>query len=91
MKTLGFTSDRLLRMVLGESLLLSFLGAGLGVALAAGAVGLLGNSGLGIPISFFPAAIWQSALIAAALGLVTGALPAISAYRMRIIDALGRK
>lgn len=31
MKTLGFSSGSILRMVLGESLLLAFLGAGLGL------------------------------------------------------------
>jgi ABC-type antimicrobial peptide transport system permease subunit len=29
--------------------------------------------------------------IAIALGLVTGALPALAAYRLRINDALGRR
>jgi putative ABC transport system permease protein len=91
MKTLGFSSGRILRMVLGESLLLAFLGAALGVAAAAGLLGAIGASGRGPPLYFSPPVIWQSALIAAALGLVTGALPAASAYRMRIIDALGRK
>src|SRR5262249_51961105 len=38
MKTLGFSSGRILRMVLGESLLLSFFGAALGLL---GAVGIL--------------------------------------------------
>lgn len=91
MKTLGFSSSRILTMVLGESLLLAFLGAGLGVALAAAFLGAVSSGGNGPPIYFSPPVIWQAALCAAALGLVTGALPAISAYRMRIVDALSRK
>jgi putative ABC transport system permease protein len=91
MKTLGFSSPRILRMVLGESLLLSFIGAGLGIGAAAGLLGLLSASGGGPPIHFAPIVIGWSMGIAALLGLVTGILPALGAYRMRIIDALGRK
>jgi putative ABC transport system permease protein len=93
MKTLGFSSPRILRMVLGESLLLSFIGAALGVGAAAGLLTLLSSAsgGNGPPIHFAPSVIGWSAAIAALLGLVTGILPALGAYRMRIIDALGRK
>lgn len=91
MKTLGFSSGRVLAMVLGESLLLAILGAALGAAAAAGLLAFIGGSGNGPPLYFAPSVIWQSGLIALALGLVTGLLPALSAYRMRIIDALGRK
>lgn len=93
MKTLGFSSPRILRMVLGESLLLSLLGAGLGVGLAAAMLGAMAaaGGGSGPPIYFAPEVILPCALIALALGLVTGALPALEAYRMRIVDALGRK
>lgn len=91
MKTLGFSSGRVLAMVLGESLLLAILGAALGAGAAAGLLALIGASGNGPPLYFAPSVLWQSGLIAIALGLVTGLLPALSAYRMRIIDALGRK
>lgn len=93
MKTLGFSSPRILRMVLGESLLLSLLGAGLGVGLAAAMLGAMAaaGGGSGPPIYFAPEVILPCALIALALGLVTGALPALEAYRIRIVDALGRK
>lgn len=92
MKTLGFSSPRILRMVLGESLMLSFIGAGLGIGAAAGLLGMLsGSGGGGPPIHFAPVVIGWSMAIAALLGLVTGILPALGAYRMRIIDALGRK
>ncbi|MDZ7628574.1 MAG: ABC transporter permease [Parvularculaceae bacterium] len=93
MKTLGFSSPRILRMVLGESLLLAFLGAGLGVGLAALLLSAISSQGgnAGPPIWFAPQALVPCGLIALALGLVTGALPALEAYRMRIVDALGRK
>jgi putative ABC transport system permease protein len=93
MKTLGFSSGRILRLVLGESLLLAFLGAGLGVAAAAGLLALMAKAGggQGPPIHFSPVVLGWSALAALALGLITGAAPALGAYRMRIVDAFGRR
>jgi putative ABC transport system permease protein len=93
MKTLGFSSARILRMVLGESLLLAFLGAGLGVGAAALLLPMLAKaSGGQMPtISMAPMVPLWSALIALALGLITGAAPALGAYRMRITDAFGRR
>lgn len=91
MKTLGFSSPRILRMVLGESLALAFLGAGLGTGAAALALSAIAGSGSGPPIYFEPSVMIWGALIAAALGIVTGLLPATEAYRLRIIEALGRR
>ncbi len=93
MKTLGFSSGRVLRMVLAESLLLSFLGAAVGVGLAALILTLLAGAGggAGPPIGFAPIVILWAAGIAMALGLVTGLPPALQAYRMRIVDAFGRR
>lgn len=90
MKTLGFSSARVLRMVLGESLLLSFLGAALGTGAAAGLLSLASGGG-GPPIYFAPIVILYAALIALGLGMVTGLGPAMAAYRLRINDALGRR
>lgn len=92
MKTLGFSSGRVLRMVLGESLLLCFLGAALGALLAIGLLAMAAGAGGGGPqISFATSALGWSALIALGLGLLTGLAPALQAYRMSIIDALGRR
>ncbi len=92
MKTLGFSSVRVLRMVLGESLLLSFLGAGLGVLAAVGLLKMLSAAGGGGPqVDLAGAALLWSAALALGLGLLTGFAPAWQAYRMRIIDALGRR
>ncbi len=91
MKTLGFSSGRILRMVLGESLLLSLLGAALGMLAAAGLLTLIASSGAGPPLSFPPIVLAWGVGIAVALGLITGLPPALGAYRMRVIDALGRR
>jgi len=90
MKTLGFSSSRILQMVLGESMLLSFLGAALGCAAAAGLLSLASGGG-GPPIYFAPIVLLYAAIIALLLGLVTGLGPALAAYRLSIIDALGRR
>jgi len=91
MKTLGFSSARVLRLVLGESLLLSFLGAALGTGAAAGLLSLASSGSGGFPIYFAPVVLAYAAIIALALGLVTGLGPALAAYRLRINDALGRR
>lgn len=90
MKTLGFSSERVLRMVLGESMLLAFLGAALGCAAAAGLLSMASGGG-GPPIYFAPIVLVYAAIIALLLGLVTGLGPALAAYRLSIIDALGRR
>ncbi|GAM97793.1 ABC-type antimicrobial peptide transport system permease component [alpha proteobacterium U9-1i] len=93
MKTLGFSSGRVLRMVLGESMLLSFVGAGLGMLAAVGVLALMSqmSGGQGPPISFAPSVLGWGALVALGLGLLTGLPPALAAYRMRIIDAFARR
>ncbi|MEO8115827.1 MAG: ABC transporter permease [Phenylobacterium sp.] len=92
LKTLGFSSTRVLRLVLGESLLLAFLGAGLGVAAGAGLLAALpaASGGVAPPLTFEPSVVAWSAAIALALGLVTGLFPALEAYRLRIVDAFAR-
>lgn len=94
MKTLGFSSSRVLRMVLGESLSIALIGAFLGL----GAAKLLMVAVLtpavkdffgGLDLSWTLAAI--GAAIAVAFGILTGLIPAINAFRLKIVDALGRK
>ncbi|MEZ5996471.1 MAG: ABC transporter permease [Hyphomonadaceae bacterium] len=94
MKTLGFSSARVLRMVLAESILLSVLGAAFGVGAAAlllSALSGAGGGGGGPQISFAPIVIAWAGVIALLLGLVTGLPPALQAYRMRIVDAFARR
>lgn len=92
LKTLGFTEPRIFRMVLGESLLLSFIGGLIGLgfaALASSAAstamqGFLPQFGLSLTNAL------TALVLMAALGLVTGLLPAWNATRVRISEALGK-
>jgi putative ABC transport system permease protein len=92
LKTLGFPAARILRLVLGESLLLAFLGGlpGLGLAFLVAAV--LSDS----PGNFVPRITISPQILAAALvlmicfGLATGIIPALNAMRLKIATALGR-
>ena len=94
MKTLGFTSGRIGRIVVGETLLLALLGGLLGLALAS----ILTNQLSSIPAlnQFFGGMriTTQIALSAAgfmaALGFITGAVPAFNAMRVNVITAFRR-
>jgi len=92
MKTLGFSGGRILRMVLGESVLLALLGGlpGLGVAF------VLITRVRDSLMSFLPTLSLAPDIAAAAVGLmiafglITGLIPAFNAMRLNIVTALGR-
>ena len=94
MKTLGFPGPRVLRMVLGESVMLSALGGVLGLGVAAFMLQGMSKSEIGASFGDLsmsaPVALIGLSL-AVLLGVVTGLVPALSALRMNIIDALGRR
>ena len=92
LKTLGFSDGRILRLVLGESILLALIGGLPGLALAA----LMIWSIRAALMNFVPMMTLQPEIAGAGialmllLGLLTGLIPALSAMRLRIADALGR-
>lgn len=92
LKTLGFTDGGVLAMVLAESLLLSGLAGGLGLLLvyllAPGVAHLLQGF---LPVFYVPDyGLALGVLFVVLLGVVSGLLPALSASRLRIVDALRR-
>ena len=92
LKTLGFSNAKVATLVLGESVLLCVLGGLLGVGLAWVATPILISR---IPMQIGDLAVsgWTMALgigIAALLGAVVGAQPALHASRLAIADALRR-
>ncbi len=90
LKTIGFTSTSVLGMVLAESILLVVLGGVLGLGLAA-VIGPIANAVSGGVISLPPIGLqsWMLGLgLMIAIGLLVGALPALRAMRLNIVDAL---
>ena len=92
LKTLGFSGGRILRMVLGESILLALLGGLPGLAIAALITIALRASLASIAPAFAvsPDIALQGIALMIALGLITGIIPALNAMRLKIAIALGR-
>jgi putative ABC transport system permease protein len=92
LKTLGFSGPRILRMVLGESVLLALLGGLPGLAIAALITIALRASLASIAPAFAvsPDIALEGIALMIALGLITGIIPALNAMRLRIATALGR-
>jgi putative ABC transport system permease protein len=92
LKTLGFSGGHILRLVLGESLLLALLGGLPGIALAAlfaaSMETRLGNFVPGFAVT--PGIALTAVALMLVLGLATGLIPAINGMRLKIATALGR-
>lgn len=93
MKTLGFENGKIVRLVLGESLTVAVLGGVLGLLL-----GWLLVSGASVAMAqFLPglavsSSTWLTGLVLSVLlGLITGAIPAMKAMRLNVVEALARR
>jgi putative ABC transport system permease protein len=90
LKTIGFSSPKVLALVLAESVLLLLLGGVIGLGLVS-LISLIlpGMSGGMITRTHVGAGSWALGIgLAVAIGLVIGALPALRAMRLNIVDAL---
>ncbi|WP_413663892.1 ABC transporter permease [Microbulbifer sp. CNSA002] len=93
LKTLGFSSTRIFRMVLSESLLIAFVGGLSGLA----AAWLLVEGVKTFLARFLPNLILdgdialQAILFMLLLGLITGLMPAFQALRLNIVTAFNRQ
>ncbi|MBM3321711.1 MAG: ABC transporter permease [Candidatus Eisenbacteria bacterium] len=90
LKALGFTDRTVLGMILAESLLISLTGGVLGAGIARVVYDASGFTAGGFFPSFFVTGgtIARALGIAAAMGLLSGAIPAADAFRLRVVDAL---
>jgi putative ABC transport system permease protein len=91
LKAVGFTGPSVLAIVLAESLFIVGVGGGLGLLTAWILVqGGDPTNGM-LPIFVLPGRdLVLGAVLIAALGILAGILPALSAMRLRITDALRR-
>jgi len=91
LKAIGFTDRGVLGLVLGESMLLTLLGGGLGLGLAWMLVSMGDPTNGALPVFYIP---WRDLMAGVVLvglmGLVAGILPALQAQRLQIADALRR-
>jgi putative ABC transport system permease protein len=91
LKTLGFGDGAVLALVLAESLVIAFVGGALGLTLAK-LFTLSGDPTGGLLQTFYlaPEKMAIGAAIALFVGFAAGAIPALTAMRLRIVDALRR-
>ena len=90
LKTIGFSSRSVLGLVLAESVLLLLIGGVVGIALAAVVAPVLskGSGGM-IPLPPVGRTNWiEGIALMIVIGIVVGALPAMRAMRLKIVDAL---
>jgi putative ABC transport system permease protein len=94
LKTLGFTRQAILGMILGESVVLAFVGGVIGLGIAAGLCGLVrkapGFVGQLKTLSIHPPVALACLIAAVVIGLISSVIPAWSASGTPIVEALRR-
>ncbi|HKZ74693.1 MAG TPA: FtsX-like permease family protein [Steroidobacteraceae bacterium] len=90
MKTLGFTHASVTALVLLEAIIITVAGGALGIFLANGMVaGLKPMLSMMVPMFALPAgAIGVAFALMAVFGLLAGALPALRAMNLKVVEAL---
>lgn len=91
LKTLGFSNGSILSLVLGESVLIALLGGAAGLGLAWIIVQRGDPTNGMLPIFVLPTGdVAMGGALVLVLGVVAGALPALTAMNLKITDALRR-
>ena len=90
LKTIGFSDRSVLMLVLTESVLMLVLGGVLGLVLAVVIMPIVSTVSQGaIQLPTVPGATWALGItLMVVIGLLVGALPAMRAMRLNIVDAL---
>ena len=96
LKAIGFSKQRVLALVLGESTLIALIGGALGIISGLGSLQML--SGVPVAAALFPVPVsalvgpWLVGLLAVAggIGFVSGVVPAFLAAQLSVIDGLRR-
>ncbi|PYS34853.1 MAG: hypothetical protein DMG14_28480 [Acidobacteria bacterium] len=91
LKTVGFTDRRILALVLSESLFITLVAGGLGLAVAWIIVQAGDPTGGLLPVFTLPPRdVVTGVALMLLMGLLAGVMPAMGAMRLRIADALRR-
>ena len=89
LKTLGFTDRGVLGLVLGESLAIAVAGGAAGLGIGFLLIDLGDPTGGFLPTFVIPRRdLAVGGVLVILLGFAAGALPAVQATRLRIVDAL---
>src|SRR5271157_2172181 len=90
LRTLGFTRESILKLLLSESIAISLIGGLVGVVLGTGLIKMMSRPGIGMPVSMHmtPLTALVVMLVAALVGLVSGVVPSYRASNLGIVDAL---
>jgi putative ABC transport system permease protein len=92
LKTLGYTPGAILGIILGEALIIALAGGLVGILLASLMTGVVRHSPTFIgelqQLTLVPPVAALCLLIAALIGLLSALVPALSASRLSILDAL---
>lgn len=93
LKTLGFSNQSVLLMILAESVLMALLGGLLGLVLVWFLInGAAAEVAAFLPGFSMPTSVWINGLLAIViLGVLAGLLPALQGMRLNIVAALGRR
>jgi putative ABC transport system permease protein len=90
LKTVGFSDIQVLLLVLAESVLVALVGGGVGVTMAVAIAPSISAALPGLKFYVGPGGIATGVALAALVGLASGIVPAVSAMRLRVVDALRR-
>ncbi|HVP91062.1 MAG TPA: FtsX-like permease family protein [Terriglobales bacterium] len=90
LKTVGFGDTLVLWLVMGEALIVALVGGALGILAAKAAAPRLSGLIMGARIFLPVADLVRGVGLALVAGALAGALPALSAMRLRVVDALRR-
>jgi putative ABC transport system permease protein len=90
LRTLGFTRENILKLLLSESIAISLMGGLVGVLLGTLVVKAMSRPGIGLPLSMHMTAgtALVVMLVAAVVGLISGLIPSYRASNLGIVDAL---
>lgn len=88
LRALGADREKVLRLFLGEAILLAALGGIAGLVLGAGGAQLLGAAIPALPVHTSVKYALVAEGVAVAIGLIAGVLPALRAARLEPVDAL---